>query len=1192
MKTIKLFFIIGTLITSFSLISQEDSGKENNLITQFLSDKGATPDEKINVQCELALLEEQYKKEDKTNELISAFETVLNSFRQTGELDVSQRLYDPAHGTHSHREINEIKFIHISDTLNNDRPLDSGGNYEKATSCTNSDLETGTFDDWVLSFAGGGGSGNINPGSDIGAMNGTIGNHAIMGPGAGNDGPSGNSFPRVYPGDGMYSMRVGDQGTGYNASRVSYTFTVTPATELFLYHFAVVMEDPGHTAAQQPFMEVRLQIQGTNEPCGEYYQAASGSAPGYFSNGMVRYKPWETVSIALSAYMGMVATVTITTADCAQSGHYGYAYIDAECMAMPNLNNAILNCLNPTITLEGPPGATSYIWTGPGIVGPANNQNVTVNEPGIYEVTVIPVQGIGCAYTLQTEVIDERGTVTPEFDAVPDQVCLGETIDFTNNTTMTGMAGTLASSDWQFGDGNSSADFEPSHTYTTPGIYPVELTVLTTNNCTESITKNVTVSPIPVADFSVDSVCQGVNSTLADLSTVDGTNGDNISSWLWDFGDGQTSTIANPSPIYGSENLYDITLTVGSNNGCTNTITKTTAIYPNPVIDFTPTEVCLNFENEFTDLTTISSVHTPNTLASWNWDFGDGGTSTVQHPNHTYLTHGIHNTTLTVVSNNGCTESVVKPVTVYELPTAEFDFVNACDNEEVTFESTAVPNEGVIADYFWDVDNNGSIDYSVDPVAHIYGSDGFYDVMHIVETSNGCRDTIVKQVTVYALPEAEFTVDAVCEDTTTTFANGSTVVPVDNDVITNWDWTFGDGNSSNLEEPTHNYNVENVYDAQLVITTNYGCKDSITHPVSVYPLPAPDFTPTSVCLEDYSEFNDLSVVSNDHTNNSVVQWNWDFGDGSMSTQQNPINGYAADGTYNATLTVVTNNGCTESITKTVTVHPLPVVSFTGVNLSGCSPICPEVTTTSTINSPSTIDEYEWTLSNGQTYQGPVLNDCYENLTGNSIYYGLTLTATSNEGCVRSHTENDYIEIFHNPVADFYYKPNEPNVIDPEVEFFNTSLYADYYNWTFGNQGSSTVTNPTFEFTPEPLKHIVTLVASTVEGCTDTVRAVVDVLDKIIFYVPNTFTPDNDNFNETFKPVFTHGYDPQSYTLYIFNRWGEIVFESHDTNVGWNGRYGVDSRKIVKEGTYVWKIIFKETMSDKHHTHTGHVNLLR
>ncbi|PKR80246.1 hypothetical protein CW751_10335, partial [Brumimicrobium salinarum] len=273
-------------------------------------------------------------------------------------------------------------------------------------------------------------------------------------------------------------------------------------------------------------------------------------------------------------------------------------------------------------------------------------------------------------------------------------------------------------------------------------------------------------------------------------------------------------------------------------------------------------------------------------------------------------------------------------------------------------------------------------------------------------------------------------------------------------------------------------------------------------------------------------------------------------------------------------------------------HPLPVVSFTGVDLEGCSPVCPEVTTTSTINSPSTIAEYEWTLSTGQTYQGPVLSDCYENLTGNNIFHDLTLTATSNEGCVTTHTENDYIEIFHNPIANFYYQPNEPDVIDPEVEFLNNSSYADSYAWTFGNQGVSTVTNPIFEFSAEPLKHIVTLMASTVEGCKDTARVAVEILDKIIFYVPNTFTPDNDNYNETFKPIFTHGYDPQDYTLYIFNRWGEIVFESHNTNKGWNGRYGLNSNKIVKDGTYVWKIEFKETMSDKRHTHKGHVNVLK
>jgi len=1193
MRTIKLFMFIGILVSSFSLFAQnKDHENQNEFIATFLKEKKATQDEKLNIQCELILLQEQYEEKNKSKELELALNAVLDAYRQTGKLDTSQRLFEIKHDHHAHREIDEIKFVLGSQVNGKDKPIPGDGNHEKATSCTNSDFETGTFDDWVLAWANGGGAGNINPGVNAGAMNGTTGNHAIMGPGAGNDGPSGNNLPRVFPGGGLYSFRIGDQATGYDASRASYTFTVTPATELFLYHFAVVLQDPGHSADQQPFMEVRLSIAGSNEACGEYYQAASGSAPGYLSNGIVRYKPWETVSIALTPYMGQVATITMTTADCAQSGHYGYAYVDAECMAMPNLNNAILSCTNPTVLLQGPDGATSYVWKGPGIVDSLLTQDVTVDVPGIYEVKVIPVQGIACAYTLQTTVIDERGTVTAEFDAIPNQVCLGEVIDFTNNTTVTGFAGPLATSAWQFGDGNSSAAFEPSHTFTAPGIYTVELSVETANNCTDVITKNVTVSPIPVADFNVDSVCTGVNSTLADLSTVLATNGDNITGWHWDFGDGQTSTSATPTLLYGSENLYNITLTVESNNGCTNTITKTTAIYPNPVVDFSPIEVCSEFNTDFTDLSTVSNAHTSNNVNQWSWDFGDGTTSTLQNPSHLFPNDGAFTTVLEVTTNNGCTNSITKTVNVFPVPTADFDFTNACDNEDVVLESTASPNAGVITDYFWDIDNNGTNDYTTNDVNHTYNTDGFHTVRHIVMSSYGCSDTIFQNITVYALPEALFTVDAVCEDATTTFANNSVITPIDGDVISNYNWSFGEGNTSTLENPTHAYGSENVYNAELVITTNYGCKDSVTHPVSVYPLPAPDFTPTSVCLEDRSNFMDISTVSNDHTTNSVVQWSWDFGDGTTSTQQNPFNDYATEGTFSANLAVVTNHGCTQNITKIVTVHPLPVVSFTGVELAGCSPICPEVTSTSTINAPSTIADYEWTLSDGRTYQGPVLSDCYSNATGNSIFYGLTLKATSNEGCVTSHSENNYIEIYHNPIANFYFEPDEPSVIENEVEFFNNSFYADMYEWTFGNQGTSTNTNPIFEFSPEPLVHTVTLVAKTIHDCTDTMRIALEIKDKIIFYVPNTFTPDKDNYNEMFQPVFTHGFDPQKYTLYIFNRWGELIFESHDTDKGWNGTYSVDSNKIVKEGTYLWKIIFKETMSDKHHTHTGHVNLLR
>ena len=98
---------------------------------------------------------------------------------------------------------------------------------------------------------------------------------------------------------------------------------------------------------------------------------------------------------------------------------------------------------------------------------------------------------------------------------------------------------------------------------------------------------------------------------------------------------------------------------------------------------------------------------------------------------------------------------------------------------------------------------------------------------------------------------------------------------------------------------------------------------------------------------------------------------------------------------------------------------------------------------------------------------------------------------------------------------------------------------------------------------------------------------------MIYYVPNTFTPDDDNFNQTFKPIFTSGFDPFDYTLYIFNRWGEIIFESHDANVGWNGTYGSNSEiEMVQDGTYTWKIEFKTNANDERKMIIGHVNILR
>lgn len=99
-------------------------------------------------------------------------------------------------------------------------------------------------------------------------------------------------------------------------------------------------------------------------------------------------------------------------------------------------------------------------------------------------------------------------------------------------------------------------------------------------------------------------------------------------------------------------------------------------------------------------------------------------------------------------------------------------------------------------------------------------------------------------------------------------------------------------------------------------------------------------------------------------------------------------------------------------------------------------------------------------------------------------------------------------------------------------------------------------------------------------------------EELIFYVPNTFTPDGDMYNEYFKPVFSSGYDPFDFSLIIFDRWGEIIWESHDVEVGWDGTYGIDRNKMVQDGTYTWKIEFKTTMSDERVMVVGHVNVIK
>jgi gliding motility-associated-like protein len=218
-----------------------------------------------------------------------------------------------------------------------------------------------------------------------------------------------------------------------------------------------------------------------------------------------------------------------------------------------------------------------------------------------------------------------------------------------------------------------------------------------------------------------------------------------------------------------------------------------------------------------------------------------------------------------------------------------------------------------------------------------------------------------------------------------------------------------------------------------------------------------------------------------------------------------------------------------------------------------------------------------------------VDHCFENNTNQTQYYGINLITTTDRGCKDTANAVDYIHVYHNPIADFDFQPKNADIIHSNIKFENLSLHANAYDWAFGNFETSPHFEPSIDFPAIAGEHIVRLIATTLNGCSDTTVKKVFLEDRLIFYVPNTFTPDLNALNEVFSPVFYSGFDPYHYKLLVFNRWGEILFESNNASVGWKGTYNGD---IVQSGTYTWKINYKMSDSAETQIAIGHVNVIR
>jgi gliding motility-associated-like protein len=270
------------------------------------------------------------------------------------------------------------------------------------------------------------------------------------------------------------------------------------------------------------------------------------------------------------------------------------------------------------------------------------------------------------------------------------------------------------------------------------------------------------------------------------------------------------------------------------------------------------------------------------------------------------------------------------------------------------------------------------------------------------------------------------------------------------------------------------------------------------------------------------------------------------------------------------------------------VNPLPQVSFAGDTLVGCSPVCVNFSDLTVISTGS-IAQWNWNFGDGtiSTTQNPV--HCYTNPTFNTMTFDVTLSVVSSAGCSSTQTVPNMVTVFGIPDAEFTFGPQPATIMFPEIEFTNLSAGASTYLWTFDIYGTSTQTDPVFTFPDDTSgNYLVCLTATSSNGCVDTICHLVIIDEVFSLYVPNAFTPDGDGTNDIFYPVIK-GYNPEYFDLMIFNRWGELIYQTDNAANGWDGTH---KGTKAKSDVYVWKIKARDTKYNERKSFYGHVSLLR
>lgn len=617
-----------------------------------------------------------------------------------------------------------------------------------------------------------------------------------------------------------------------------------------------------------------------------------------------------------------------------------------------------------------------------------------------------------------------------------------------------------------------SNDFAPSNiNYNAQGTYDVTLFASQTGVSQEfSLTQQIVVSEdiAPDIDFTIENIC--VNNP-ANFSAVN--NSGNIISFSWDFGDSNTSSDTNPTNTFAVAGDYDVSVDVVSAEGCENSIVKTITIFeePNPSFSLPSGIICTN-QSIFIENTTSDDFQGNIT---YEWLLNDVPVSnSVNLEDIRFTSTGTQEIKL-IARIPGCEVETLQTISnVIEGPSLAFAVDDDCAGTLMQFNNNST---GQISSQTWNFGNGFTSDL-LNP-AFEYSLPGTYEVTLTGVNDQGCVAEVSEFVTVYELPQVQFTNELSCEQSPTQFID-QTVIGDAN--IVNWSWDFDDeasgNNTSIARDPQHTFSGSGNFNVKLVTTTTFGCVDSVEQIVSVLPGPEVDFSFDQVCIGEPIQFQDLSVPP---TGGTITSWAWDLG-GVFSDEQNPQFTFDVASEYRIGLVVTSDNLCSSFLEKIITVASPPDVSFEQEFACNNEPVhfydVTEITN-------DRILEWNWNFDGlGQASDSSTFF-----MFPSEGNYNVSLNITTENGCNYSTSQMVEVNVAPNASFESDFTFGSPPL---SVQFSNTSQGANSFLWDFDNGSTSTEESPqqVFDILDE---YDVRLVANSAEGCRDTARQVISVL---------------------------------------------------------------------------------------------------